>query len=62
MRAFQNGLKERHFNESFTPKPATSMVEIMAQAECYIKWEESNAEKKVKDVKKRVTSGSDHSQ
>jgi hypothetical protein len=34
------------FNESQAQKPATSMQEIIKRAECYIKGEESNAEKR----------------
>lgn len=52
--AFQNGLKVRNFNASFTQKPTTPMAEIMARAECYIKNEESNIGKKAIDVKERT--------
>jgi hypothetical protein len=45
MAAFQNGLKVGHFNESLAPKPATSIYEVMKRVKCYIKDEESNAEK-----------------
>jgi hypothetical protein len=51
--AFHNGLKAGHFNESLTQKPATSMQEIIKRVECYIKGEESNAEKRSRDAKER---------
>ncbi|KAK2410564.1 hypothetical protein QL285_045924 [Trifolium repens] len=51
--AFHNGLKAGHFNESLTQKPATSMQEIIKRAECYIKGEESNAEKRSRDTRER---------
>ncbi|GAU46884.1 hypothetical protein TSUD_133830 [Trifolium subterraneum] len=47
--AFQNGLKAGHFNESLAQKPTESMQEVMKRAECYIKGEESNAEKRSRD-------------
>ncbi|KAK2391050.1 hypothetical protein QL285_064544 [Trifolium repens] len=51
--AFHNGLKADHFNESLAQKPATSMQEIIKRAECYIKGEESNSEKRSRDARKR---------
>ncbi|GAU24562.1 hypothetical protein TSUD_149030 [Trifolium subterraneum] len=51
--AFQNGLKAGHFNESLAQKPAESMQEVMKRAECYIKGEESNAEKRSRDSRER---------
>jgi hypothetical protein len=51
--AFHNGLKAGHFNESLAQKPATSMQEIIKRAECYIKGEESNAEKRPRDARER---------
>lgn len=48
--AIQNGLKEKHFNKSLAHKPTSSMNEIMAHAECYIKEEESNTERRTRDV------------
>ncbi|GAU32939.1 hypothetical protein TSUD_153560 [Trifolium subterraneum] len=51
--AFQNGLKVGHFNELLAQKPAESMQEIMKRAECYIKGEESNAEKRSRDSRER---------
>ncbi|WJX20133.1 hypothetical protein P8452_09723 [Trifolium repens] len=54
--AFHNGLKAGHFNESLTQKPATSMQEIIKRAECYIKGEESNAEKRSRDAREREPS------
>ncbi|KAK2389332.1 hypothetical protein QL285_062927 [Trifolium repens] len=51
--AFHNGLKAGHFNESLAQKPATSMQEIIKRAECYIKGEESNAEKRSRDARER---------
>jgi DNA mismatch repair ATPase MutS len=53
--AFHNGLKVGHFNESLAQKPATSMQEIIKRAECYIKGEENNAEKRSRDVRERDT-------
>jgi hypothetical protein len=43
--AFHNGLKVGHFNDSMAQKPAEVMQEVMKEAECYIKGEESNAKK-----------------
>ncbi|PNX91900.1 gag-pol polyprotein [Trifolium pratense] len=51
--AFHNGLRAGHFNESLAQKPALSMQEINKRAECYIKGEESNAEKRQRDAKER---------
>ncbi|GAU41233.1 hypothetical protein TSUD_280320, partial [Trifolium subterraneum] len=51
--AFQNGLKAGHFNESLAQKPAESMQDVMKRAECYIKGEESNAEKRSRDSRER---------
>ncbi|KAK2392509.1 hypothetical protein QL285_065861 [Trifolium repens] len=51
--AFHNGLKAGHFNESLAQKPATTMQEIIKRAECYIKGEESNAEKRSRDARER---------
>jgi hypothetical protein len=51
--AFHNGLKAGHFNESLTQKPATSMQEIIKRVECYIKGEESNAEKRSRDAREK---------
>ncbi|MCI13362.1 gag-pol polyprotein, partial [Trifolium medium] len=51
--AFHNGLKAGHFNESLAQKPATSMQEVTKRAECYIKGEESNAEKRSRDAKEK---------
>ena len=59
MGAFQNGLREGPFNESLAQKLADSMDEIMSGVECYIKGEESNAEKKARDAKERGNSGGD---
>ncbi|GAU35259.1 hypothetical protein TSUD_323960 [Trifolium subterraneum] len=49
--ACHNGLKAGHFNESLAHKPATSMQEVIKRASCYIKGEESNAEKHSRDAK-----------
>jgi hypothetical protein len=57
--AFQNGLREGQFNESLAQKPADSMEEIIARADCYIKGEESNAEKKARDVKERASNNTE---
>ena len=57
--AFQNGLRADQFNESLAHKPTDSMEEIIARAECYIKGEESNAEKRARDVKEKGNSGSE---
>ncbi|GAU24176.1 hypothetical protein TSUD_84110 [Trifolium subterraneum] len=51
--AVQNGLKAGHFNESLAQKPASTMQEIMKKAECYIKGEESNAEKRSRDSREK---------
>ncbi|GAU44863.1 hypothetical protein TSUD_329190 [Trifolium subterraneum] len=51
--AFHNGLKDGHFNESLAQKPATSMQEVVKRASCYIKGEESNAEKRSRDAKEK---------
>ncbi|PNX87791.1 hypothetical protein L195_g043887, partial [Trifolium pratense] len=50
---FPNGLRAGHFNESLAQKPTTSMQEINKRAECYIKGEESNAEKRMRDAKEK---------
>jgi hypothetical protein len=52
--AFQNGLRAGQFNKSLAQKPADSMEEIIARADCYINGEESNAEKKARDAKERA--------
>jgi hypothetical protein len=52
--AFHNGLKAGHFNESLAQKPAETMQEVMKRAECYIKGEESNAEKRSRDSRERA--------
>jgi len=57
--AFQNGLRVVQFNESLVQKPVNSMEEIMARAECYIKGEESNVEKRARDVKEKGSSVSE---
>ncbi|PNX84732.1 gag-pol polyprotein, partial [Trifolium pratense] len=51
--AFHNGLRAGHFNESLAQKPASSMQEVNKRAECYIKGEESNAEKRQRDAKEK---------
>ncbi|GAU43828.1 hypothetical protein TSUD_399210 [Trifolium subterraneum] len=51
--AFHNGLKAGHFNESLAHKPAASMQEVIKRASCYIKGEESNAEKRSRDAKEK---------
>ncbi|XP_045810471.1 uncharacterized protein LOC123904913 [Trifolium pratense] len=63
--AFHNGLRAGHFNESLAQKPASSMQEVNKRAECYIKGEESNAEKRQRDAKEkeyvsRTTKAPDH--
>ncbi|WJX88497.1 hypothetical protein P8452_70580 [Trifolium repens] len=52
--AFHNGLRAGHFNESLAQKPAETMQEVMKRAECYIKGEESNTEKRSRDHKERA--------
>jgi hypothetical protein len=52
--AFHNGLRAGYFNESLAQKPAETMQEVMKRAECYIKGEESNAEKRSRDHKERA--------
>ncbi|WJX58397.1 hypothetical protein P8452_43858 [Trifolium repens] len=54
--AFHNGLKAGHFNESLAQKPATTMQEVIKRAECYIKGEESNAEKRSRDAREKEPS------
>ncbi|GAU40680.1 hypothetical protein TSUD_88260 [Trifolium subterraneum] len=54
--AVQNGLKVGHFNESLAQKPASTMQEVMKRAECYIKGEESNAEKRSRDSREKPSS------
>ncbi|GAU34855.1 hypothetical protein TSUD_259350 [Trifolium subterraneum] len=54
--AVQNGLKAGHFNESLAQKPASTMQEIMKRSECYIKGEESNAEKRSRDSREKPSS------
>jgi hypothetical protein len=51
--AFHHGLKAGHFNESLAQKPATSMQEVTRRDEGYIKGEESNAEKRMRDARER---------
>jgi hypothetical protein len=51
--SFHNGLKAGHFNESLAQKPAEKMQEVMKRAKCYIKGEESNAEKRSRDSRER---------
>ncbi|WJX38753.1 hypothetical protein P8452_26381 [Trifolium repens] len=52
--AFHNGLRAGHFNESLAQKPAETMQDVMKRAECYIKGEKSNAEKRSRDHKERA--------
>ncbi|GAU23955.1 hypothetical protein TSUD_183540 [Trifolium subterraneum] len=54
--AVQNGLKAGHFNESLAQKTASTMQEVMKRAECYIKGEESNAEKRSRDSREKPSS------
>ncbi|GAU43838.1 hypothetical protein TSUD_371170 [Trifolium subterraneum] len=51
--SFHNGLKAGHFNESLAQKPTASMQEVIKRASCYIKGEESNAEKRSRDAKEK---------
>ncbi|MCH89551.1 hypothetical protein A2U01_0010450, partial [Trifolium medium] len=51
--AFHNGLKAGQFNESLAHKPVVTMQEIMMRVECYIKGEESNAEKRNRDSREK---------
>ncbi|KAJ1401774.1 hypothetical protein SESBI_28535 [Sesbania bispinosa] len=44
--AFEEGLQPGQFNESLAQRPAQSMQEIRNRADCYVKGEESNAEKR----------------
>jgi len=57
--AFQNGLRAGQFNESLAQKSVDSTEEIISHAECYIKGEESNAEKRVRDVKEKGSSSTE---
>ncbi|GAU39516.1 hypothetical protein TSUD_68800 [Trifolium subterraneum] len=54
--AVQNGLKAGHFNELLAQKPASTMQEVMKRAECYIKGEESNAEKRSRESREKPSS------
>ncbi|GAU30847.1 hypothetical protein TSUD_365550 [Trifolium subterraneum] len=54
--AVLNGLKAGHFNESLAQKPASTMQEVMKSAECYIKGEERNAEKRSRDSRQKPSS------
>src|ERR1044072_5155309 len=51
--AFQHGLEAGQFNESLAQKPSKSMDETISRAECYVKGEESNMEKRARDSKDR---------
>lgn len=50
----QNGRKAGHFNESLAQKPSLTLAEVVVMVECYIKGEESNAEKKARGIRERV--------
>lgn len=52
--AVQNGPKVGHFNKSLSKKPKCLFAKVVTRAECCIKGEESNIEKKVRDVKECV--------
>ncbi|GAU24437.1 hypothetical protein TSUD_364210 [Trifolium subterraneum] len=54
--AVQNGLKVGHLNESLAQKPGSTMQEVMKMEECYIKGEESNAEKRCRDSREKPSS------
>lgn len=60
--AFQNGIKVVHFNESLSQKSAFLLTDVVIRAKCYLKGNESNAEKKVHNVKEHVLNaeGSHH--
>lgn len=62
MGEFQNGLMAEHFNESLAHNSTLSLAKVITKVKCYIKGEESNAEKKTHDFKERVPSadGSHH--
>lgn len=62
MGAFQNGLRARHFNEILAQSPTASLVKVETRTKFYIKDEESNVEKNVRDVKKCTTRNSNSSQ
>lgn len=51
---FHNGPKEGHLSKYLAQKLALSLAELVIGAECYIKGEESNIEKKVQEIKERV--------
>jgi hypothetical protein len=57
--AFQNGLRAGQFNESLAQKPVDTTEEIIARADCYIKGEDSNAEKKARDAKERASNNTE---
>lgn len=49
--AYENGLKAWNFNESLTQRPVSLLEKVVTRAECYIRGEESNAEKNACDMK-----------
>jgi hypothetical protein len=51
--AFHNGLKVGHFNESLAQSQQPRCRKLSKRAECYIKGEESNADKRSRDVRER---------
>lgn len=54
MGEFQYGFKVGQFNKSLTQKSASSMDEVITIAECYIKGEERNIEKRSRDAKEKM--------
>lgn len=53
--AFQNRIREEHFNESLAHMPAASLVGVVMQEEFYINGGERNVEKKAQDAKEVIT-------
>lgn len=53
VKTLQNGLRAGHFNDSLAPKPTSNMDEVMNRPNCYIKGEESNREKRHRDIQEK---------
>lgn len=52
VRAFQNGLRANHFNESLAQKPTSDMEEVTNRVDCYVKGEESNMDNTIETLEK----------
>lgn len=60
-RAFQNGLKKGHFNESLAQNPTLMLAKVVPKTNCYIKGKERNAKKKTRDSKEPISGERSHS-